>query len=70
MINLGEKIRKGRIELDLSQEKLAKSVGVSREMITQMEAGFKVPSVYVLKKISQILGVSMDYLTSTEEENT
>ncbi len=70
MINLGEKIRRGRLELNLSQEKLAKSIGVSREMITQTEAGFKTPSVYVLKKIAQILGVTVDYLINTEEENT
>ena len=41
---------------NLTQEQLAKMVGISRTMITEIENGNANPSVKVAKKIAAVLG--------------
>ena len=41
---------------NLTQEQLAKMVGISRTMITEIENGKANPSVEVAKKIAAVLG--------------
>ena len=41
---------------NLTQEQLAKKVGISRTMITEIENGKANPSVEVAKKIAAVLG--------------
>ena len=41
---------------NLTQEQLAKMVGISRTMITEIENGNANPSVKVAKKIASVLG--------------
>lgn len=41
---------------NLTQEQLAKMVGISRTMITEIENGNANPSVEVAKKIAAVLG--------------
>lgn len=61
-MTVGEKIKERRLELNLSQDELAKKVGYkSRSSIQKIEAARDLP----LKKISimaKALGVSEDYL--------
>lgn len=49
-------------EKGISQTELAENVGVSQAMISYIVKGFKVPSVTLLKRISDYLGVTMDEL--------
>lgn len=49
-------------EKGISQTELAENVGVSQAMISYIVKGFKAPSVTLLKRISDYLGVKMDEL--------
>lgn len=50
-------VRERRQHLKLSQEQLAKEVGISRSMITKIELGLTTPSVPVAKKIGEALNI-------------
>lgn len=58
----GEQIRSRRKELGLSQQALAKAVGVSRQTIITMEQGNYAPSVYLALKISGALDTTVEEL--------
>ncbi len=51
----------------LTQEQLAKMVGISRTMITEIENGNANPSVEVAKKIAAVLG--FDWVRFFEDDN-
>ena len=52
---------------NLTQEQLAKMVGISRTMITEIENGNANPSVEVAKKIASVLG--FDWTRFYEDED-
>ncbi|MFS4469605.1 helix-turn-helix domain-containing protein [Maribacter sp. 2210JD10-5] len=66
-MSLGQKITKIRKEKKLSQVDVASYVGVSRDAISKYERDDIVPSVENANKIAQILGVSLDYLMSEDD---
>jgi len=47
----------------LTQQALAEKLGVSRNMIARYESGLSIPPVDRLKRLSEILEVTMDYLS-------
>ena len=55
-ISLGKVIRKHRSKLDLSQEKFAELVGLSKNYIGDLERGEKEPTISTLSKIGKKLG--------------
>lgn len=59
---LGEKLKSARKEAGLTQEQLAVKLMVSRQAITKWEADKGMPDIENLKSLSQLLGVSVDYL--------
>lgn len=61
-IELGKRITELRKSKDLSQEDLAKSIELSRTSVTQIELGKRKLSVLELKKIAEILTISIDKL--------
>jgi transcriptional regulator with XRE-family HTH domain len=52
-------IRRKRKELGLTQNQLAKAVGISQPFLHEIESGRKSPSVEVLVKICKELGITM-----------
>ena len=54
----------------ISQEKLAKHMGVSRSTIAMWESGASEPDNESLKKLSMFFGVSTDYLLENEISNS
>lgn len=59
---LGKRIREERLKLGFTQEKLAEQVDVTDSYIGQIERGERSLSLETLVKISNILGVTIDYL--------
>src|SRR6059036_4083222 len=59
--NVGARLKRLRLERGLSQRDLS-SPGVSYAYISRIEAGARTPSVKALRKLSQKLGVSVEYL--------
>ena len=68
MGNLSKNIAALRAQRNLSQEELAKRVGVSQPSIAQFEAGTKVPRLYVTIAIANALNVKIDELVNGKEE--
>src|SRR5690606_8991037 len=50
----------------LSQEDLAKRVGISRPSLTQMELGNRSIDIFELQTLSRVLGFSLDDFMSTD----
>lgn len=63
----GEKLKSARKEAGLTQEQLAVKLMVSRQAITKWEADKGMPDIENLKSLSQLLGVSVDYLLDNGE---
>lgn len=61
-MNLGERIAALRKDRGLSQEAFAEKVGVSRQAVSKWEAGASVPELDKLMQISELFGVTTDYL--------
>ena len=57
----GARLKRLRVERGVSQRDLS-SPGVSYAYISRIEAGARTPSVKALRKLSQKLGVSVEYL--------
>lgn len=70
-MSMGERIRKRRQELKLSQHELAEASGVSRPTIADIERGRRTTlTTDTAKALARALGVSIDYLVGTWEEET
>lgn len=61
-MTLGQKLRKIRSKFGLSQEQLAEVINVSRQAITKWENDGGLPDVSNLQEISEVFGVTVDYL--------
>ena len=65
MLNIGERIIQLRKQFNLSQEELAKKIGVSRTIIGNYERNANTPSIEVLIKMAKTFNVTVtcaDYL--------
>ena len=58
----GRKIQEARKEQHMTREELADRVGISTTFCANLECGNKMMSVETLDKLSEVLGVSTDYL--------
>ncbi|CEQ06454.1 helix-turn-helix domain-containing protein [Paeniclostridium sordellii] len=61
-LKLSNKLKNARLELNLSQEYVAKQLSISRSAISEIENGKRKVSTDELKLFSNIYGVSIDEL--------
>lgn len=66
-MRLDEKLVHLRKEKGLTQLELAEAVKVSRQAVSKWESGGGVPSTENLKGLSELYGVSVDFLLNEEE---
>ena len=59
---LGEKLARRRKARGMSQEQLAEALGVSRQAVSKWELGEAVPDVSRVVAMSELFGVTTDYL--------
>ncbi len=59
---IGRRIRARRVELRLTQEKLAEMAGISASFVGHLERAEKTPSVDTLARLCVCMRLSMDYL--------
>ena len=67
MIKFGEKVKQLREEKGMTQQTLSERLYVTRQAVSKWERGTRYPDVLTVKKIAQILEVSIDDLLSGEE---
>lgn len=65
---IGRKIKELRLKKGITQEKLAKVLGVTTSMVGMYETGARKPSYEVLNKIARYFNVTTDYLLGLEEQ--
>lgn len=68
---IGANLRRIRTGRDITVSGLARSVGLSREYVTRIEQGRKVPSLGVVKRLAAGLGVPPSaLLDGTDNEDS
>ncbi|MDP8227177.1 MAG: DUF4065 domain-containing protein [Candidatus Celaenobacter polaris] len=66
--NLGRKIKKIRERLDLSQEALAKKLGMGRAAVSQIETGDRKISAEEIAKVAKVFNISTDVLLNIKKD--
>ena len=66
-MTFGEKLKQARQKAALSQEQLSEKLHVSRSAVAKWETDKGMPDIDNLKAVSQLLGVSIDYLLDDGE---
>jgi transcriptional regulator with XRE-family HTH domain len=66
--SIGKAISAKRVASGLSQEKVAESLGISREAVSRMETGVAIPTVVRLAELAQIFDCGIEELL-TEASN-
>jgi putative transcriptional regulator len=61
------RLKVARAEIDLTQEELAKRIGVSRQTINAVESGRYVPSTVLALKMAQVFGKPVEEVFMLEE---
>ena len=69
----GQRVRMARIAKELTQAQLAaklqtEGIVIERDSVSRIEIGTRFVADYELKKLSEILGVSIDWLLEEGEE--
>lgn len=66
-VSLGQRIRKRRQALQITQQELAQALGMTPQHISAIEQDKWSPSLSLIPKLAEVLGVSTDYLLSGKE---
>lgn len=67
MLEFGERLRNAREAKGMTQQSLAEQLFVTRQAVSKWECGDRFPDLITTKKLSTILGVSMDELMADTE---
>lgn len=65
---IGKRIRKARLDRNISLDAMANDTGMTKELIKQIEGGKKRPSVGTLLQISKTLQLDSSFLLKDQEE--
>ena len=69
-MEIGSKIKEARMKIELTQEQVAETLGVSRQTISNWETGKSYPDIVSVIKMSDLYEVSLDYLLKGKEAET
>lgn len=64
-----ERLREARERASLTQEQVAQRAGLTRATVQNVERGRRAPQGYVLARLAQACGVSIDSLFVREADN-
>lgn len=67
-MEIDKKLRDARVKIDMTQEKVAEKLNVSRQTISNWERGKSLPDVISLIKLSDLYQMSLDDLLKGERE--
>ena len=68
LLRMKNKLRVARAVQQLTQEELARRIGVSRQTINAMEAGKYVPSTMLALKLARVFGKPVEELFSLDKD--
>ncbi len=67
MNNIGKIIKEERTQKKLTQEELAKQIGVTQDSISLWEQGKRIPDTQYIILLCKVLEISSDYLLGLTE---
>ncbi|MDY2913192.1 MAG: helix-turn-helix transcriptional regulator [Candidatus Enteromonas sp.] len=67
-MSLGQKIKKARLDANLTQKDLADALNVTFQTVSKWENGTTEPDLATLRLLSKLLGCTLEYLISEDEE--
>lgn len=70
MKKYGEYLKAERILRNLSQEKLAKEIGITQAQISYYEKNINEPSISICERIADFYGITVDELIGRDEIKT
>ena len=62
LYDVGLRIKELRLENEWKQIELAKRIGVDRTSVSSYERGKRIPDIFILCRIADEFGVTLDYL--------
>ena len=68
MVNFGYKLRALRTAAGMTQDELAKKLGITKSVISAYENDMRRPSYEILIKLAHIFNVTVDYLLGVENK--
>ena len=69
-MSFGEKLKMLRNGQKLTQQQLAKRLGVAKSVVSYYESGDRYPSYDVLIKISRVFHVTTDFMLDVDKKRT
>ena len=69
-MEIGAIIKKLREEHGMSQEELAKYLGVTYQAVSTWETGKRLPRMGSIEKMSSLFGVTKSYIIGEEDDST
>lgn len=69
-MEIGAIIKKLREEHGMSQEELAKCLGVTYQAVSTWETGKRLPRMGSIEKMSSLFGVTKSYIIGEEDDST
>ena len=67
---IAERITELRKKKNMTQEDVARAIGVTNQAVSKWEAGINYPDVELIPRIASLFGVSVNYLFAGEEETS
>jgi XRE family transcriptional regulator, master regulator for biofilm formation len=68
---LGDKVRRKRVEKNLSITKFAKKTGIAKSYLSSIERNIKTnPSIQILERMAEVLGIPVSYLLTNTSGDT
>ena len=68
MENIGKRIRIERMEKGITQNELARMLGMTQDSISLWEKGKRIPDTQYVISLCKVFGVSADYLLGLEDD--
>ena len=66
-MSIGDRVRKRRKHLQVTQQELAEALGVTPQHISAIEQDKREPSLDSLARLAEELGVTLDYVVTGKE---
>lgn len=67
-MTLGERLKKARKDMKLTQESVAAAIGIAKTTYNGYERDFRKPDVLTVQKLAAILNVTGSYIIGSEED--
>ncbi len=68
MVDFGNRLKTLRLKANMTQEQLAKKLGLTKSVISAYETDLRMPSYDVLVRIARTFGVTTDFLLGMEQK--